>query len=117
MEQKHSTIEAYISQAEPSFREKLNELYAIIREEAPEATEKISYGMPTFHLKENLVHFAASKHHIGFYPTPSGVAAFKHELGPYKWSKGTIQFPSEKPLPVELIRKIVRFRVKEVKGA
>lgn len=116
MERVDSVIEVYISHVEPSVREKLQELYTLIRQEAPLATEKISYDMPTFHLKENLIHFAASKHHIGLYPTPSAVEAFKDELGPYKWSKGTIQLPLDKPLPVDLIRRIVRFRVKEVTG-
>lgn len=72
--------------------------------------------MPAFFLKKNLVYFAALKNHIGFYSTPSGVEAFKDELGQYKRSKGTIQFPLEKPLPVELIRNIVIFRMKEVLG-
>ncbi|MGE0073638.1 MAG: iron chaperone [Sphaerochaetaceae bacterium] len=111
-----STIDAYIEQCDPSLQPALVEMYSIIRDAVPEATEKISYGMPAFFLKKNLVYFAASRNHIGFYPTSSGVEAFKDELGPYKWSKGTIQFPWDKPLPVELIRKIVRFRVKEVLG-
>ena len=94
----------------------LERLRTIIAQEAPEAIEKISYGMPTFYLHGNLVHFAAAKHHIGFYPTPSGVEAFKSELEGLKWSKGAIQFPYDAPLPEALIRKIVRFRVFEVLG-
>jgi uncharacterized protein YdhG (YjbR/CyaY superfamily) len=109
-------VDAYINQADPDIRPRLGLIRTIIREEAPEAIEKISYGMPTFHLHENLVHFAAAKHHIGFYPTPSGVEAFKAELEGLKWSKGAIQFPHNAPLPEELIRKIVRFRVHEVLG-
>jgi uncharacterized protein YdhG (YjbR/CyaY superfamily) len=69
--------------------------------------------MPTFKLNGNLVHFAAYKNHIGFYPAPSGIEAFKRELSPYKWSKGAVQFPLDKPIPLDLVKKIVVFRVKE----
>ena len=86
---------------------------ATIHKVAPEATEKISYGIPTFYLNGNLVHFAAFANHIGFYPTSSGIAAFKKQLGPYKWSKGVVQFPKDKPLPLTLVTKIVKFRVKK----
>ena len=91
----------------------MEELRATIKAAAPEAEEKISYQMPTFALKGNLVHFAAYKNHIGFYPTPSGIEAFKHELSIYEGSKGSVKFPIEKPLPLELISKIVAFRVAE----
>ena len=109
-----STIDEYIAQCDPDVRPHLERLRQIIREEAPTATEKISYGMPTFFLKQNLVHFALAKKHIGFYPTPSGITAFEHELAPRTYSKGTIRFPLDQPLPEELIRRIVRFRVAEV---
>jgi len=85
----------------------------VIKESAPDASEKISWEMPTFVLHGNLVHFAACKNHIGFYPTPSGIDAFEQELVEYKTSKGSIHFPIEKPLPYELISKIVKFRVAE----
>jgi uncharacterized protein YdhG (YjbR/CyaY superfamily) len=88
-------------------------LRTTIKSAAPGAEEKISYQMPTFALKGNLVHFAAHKKHIGFYPTPSGIQAFKEELSIYETSKGAIRFPIDKPLPLDLISKIVKFRVNE----
>ncbi|MBE7442216.1 MAG: DUF1801 domain-containing protein [Flavobacteriales bacterium] len=91
----------------------LNLLRKTIREAAPDATEKISYAMPTFYLKGNLVHFAAYKNHIGFYPAPSGLNAFKEEISLFKNSKGAVQFPINQPIPVDLITKIVKFRVEE----
>ena len=91
----------------------LEQLRACIQTAAPEAEEKISYAMPTFFLRKNLVHFAAYQHHIGFYPAPSGINKFRKELSSYKTSKGAIQLPIEQPLPLELITKIVQFRVKE----
>jgi uncharacterized protein YdhG (YjbR/CyaY superfamily) len=84
-----------------------------IRAEAPEAEEIISYGIPTFKLNGNLVHFAAYKTHIGFYPAPSGIDTFRKELSTFKVTKGTVQFPIYQPLPTDLIAKIVKFRVKE----
>ena len=108
-----TTIEGYIAGYPEEIRLILEELRQVIKEEAPDATEKISYQMPTFYLNGNLVHFAAQKNHIGFYPAPSGVAAFKEELTDYKTSKGSIQFPLTKPIPYEIVRKIVRFRVEE----
>jgi uncharacterized protein YdhG (YjbR/CyaY superfamily) len=84
-----------------------------ISEEAAEAQEMISYGIPTFRLDGNLVHFAAYKNHIGFYPAPSGIKAFESELSAYKKAKGSVQFPINEPLPLDLIRKIVRFRLAE----
>jgi uncharacterized protein YdhG (YjbR/CyaY superfamily) len=107
------SIDAYISKFPPEVQEILNTLRKVIQESAPEAKEKISYQMPTFDLHGNLVHFAAYKNHIGFYPAPSGVDAFKHELSPYKWAKGSIQFPLDKPLPYELVSRIVKFRADE----
>ena len=91
----------------------LEMLRKVIKESAPDAEEKISYQMPTFVLHGNLVHFAAYKNHIGFYPTPSGIDAFKDELSEFKGAKGSVQFPIEKPIPYELISKIVKFRVAE----
>jgi len=107
------SIDEYIIKFSPEIQEILKMLRKVIKESAPDATEKISYQMPTFVLHGNLVHFAAHKNHIGFYPTPSGVDAFKHELSEYKGAKGSIQFPIEKPLPYQLISKIVEFRVAE----
>lgn len=106
-------IDQYIKGFPKEVRQKLQRLREIIHEEAPQATETISYAMPTFKLNGNLVHFAAYKNHIGFYPAPSGIAAFTSELEAYKTSKGAIQFPIDGPLPELVIRKIVRFRVKE----
>ena len=112
---KNETIDAYISSYDEVVQPILKELRRVIKEEAPDATEKISYQMPTFYLNGNLVHFAVQKNHIGFYPAPSGVAAFKEELTDYKTSKGAIQFPLTKPIPYELVRRIVRFRVEEAR--
>lgn len=111
--QEYKSIDEYISSFPEHIQEKLTELREAIREEAPEAQEKISYQMPTFYLNGNLVHFAAYSKHIGFYPTPSGIEAFKSELSKYKSAKGSVQFPMEEPLPIELIKKIVKFRVEE----
>jgi uncharacterized protein YdhG (YjbR/CyaY superfamily) len=91
----------------------LYELRQTIREAAPDAEETINYQMPTFTLNGNLVHFAAFKNHIGFYPTPTGIDAFKKELSVYKGAKGSVQFPIDQPLPLALIRRIVEYRVKE----
>ncbi|MBB6217773.1 uncharacterized protein YdhG (YjbR/CyaY superfamily) [Anaerosolibacter carboniphilus] len=107
------SIDEYILQFSPEVQEILNVLRKIIKESAPDAEEKISWQMPTFVLHGNLVHFAAHKKHIGFYPGASGIEAFKHKLSEYKGSKGAVQFPIEKPLPYELISEIVRFRVAE----
>jgi len=84
-----------------------------IRKAAPEAEEASSYRIPTFKLNGNLVHFAAFKNHIGFYPTGRGVEAFKKELSPYKWSRGTVQFPMDKPIPYDLVKRITLFRRKQ----
>jgi len=108
------SIEEYIQSFPENVRIKLTELRELIRQIAPEATEKISYRIPTFYLKENLVHFAAYAKHIGFYPTSTGVTKFEAELARYKTTRGAIQFPIDEPLPVELIRRIVEFRVREV---
>jgi uncharacterized protein YdhG (YjbR/CyaY superfamily) len=107
------SIDAYIATFPPETQKRLDEVRATIKAAAPEAQEKISYQMPTFYLHGNLVHFAAHKNHIGFYPTPSGVQAFEHELSQYETSKGSVQFPFDKPIPLDLITKIVLFRVSE----
>jgi uncharacterized protein YdhG (YjbR/CyaY superfamily) len=110
---KNSIIQDYIQAQSQQIQLILKALYQAIQEAAPDATEKMSYGMPTFYLNGNLVHFAAYKNHIGFYPAPSGITNFIDELKPFKTSKGAIQFPIDKPLPIELIQKITAFRVKE----
>ncbi|MBN3522687.1 iron chaperone [Paenibacillus apiarius] len=109
----YESIDDYISQFPPKVQAILETLRKVIKESAPDAKEKISYQMPTFVLHGNLVHFAAYKYHIGFYPAPSGIHAFNDELAEYKGAKGSIQFPIDKPLPYELINKIVQFRVAE----
>ena len=106
-----TTIDDYIATFSPAEQELLQQLRQTIHEAAPEAEEAISYGMPTFKLHGNLVHFAAYKNHIGFYPTPAPIEAFADELTPYKVSKGAIQFPKDQPLPLDLIRRIVENRV------
>lgn len=106
-------IQSYIAQFPESAQQKLIEIYHIIKKAAPEASEKISYAMPTFYLHGNLVHFAAYKNHIGFYPAPSGLDAFKTQIAKYKHSKGAVQFPLDKPLPVKLIEGIVKYRVQQ----
>lgn len=108
-----NTIDEYISVFPEHVQEILQMIRATIQKAAPEAKEAIKYAIPTFVLKGNLVHFAAYKNHIGFYPAPSGLQAFKEELSGYKGAKGSVQFPIDKPLPLELIAKIVAFRVKE----
>jgi len=108
-----SSIDEYIATFPEEIQKILEELRATISASAPDAEEKISYQMPTFAQKGNLVHFAAWKNHIGFYPTSSGTQAFKHELSIYGGAKGSVKFPIEKPLPLELISKIVQFRVAE----
>ena len=107
------TIDEYISEFPKDIQEKLEKIRKTIQETTPEATEKISYGIPTFYLNGNLVHFAAYEKHIGFYPAPSGIENFKDELSEYKTSKGTIQFPLDKEIPYDLIKEIVKFRVNE----
>ena len=108
-----TTVDEYIAQFPEDVQQILSRLRAVIKESAPGAKEKISYQMPCFYLKGSLVWFGGHTHHIGFYPTSSGIEAFKDELSAYKWSKGAVQFPLDKPMPYELIRKIVLFRVAE----
>ena len=111
-----ASIDDYIRNFPPDTRTKLSDLRSTIRRAAPSAVEKISYRMPTFYQNGNLVHFAAYEHHIGFYPTPSAISAFKGELKKYVTSKGAIQFPIEEPLPLKLVSRIVKFRVAEVES-
>jgi uncharacterized protein YdhG (YjbR/CyaY superfamily) len=106
-------IDSYIAEFSGDIQKKLNDMRNTIRKAAPEAGEAIKYSMPTFTLHGNLVHFAAFKNHIGFYPAPRGIDAFKKELSRYEGSKGTIKFPLDSPLPLALISRIVKFRVKD----
>ena len=106
-------IDEYVGHCPQDVQPLLTQMRATIQQAAAQATEKISYGIPTFYLNGNLVHFGAAQNHIGFYPTPSGITAFKKELEPYKSSKGAVQFPKDKPLPLALVTRIVKFRVKE----
>jgi uncharacterized protein YdhG (YjbR/CyaY superfamily) len=107
------TIDEYIATFPAEIQAILQEIRAAIRDVVPDAEEKISYQMPTFYLHGNLVHFAAFKKHIGFYPTPTGVEAFQERLSQYKGAKGSVQFPLDQPMPLDLIREIVRYRVEE----
>ncbi len=108
-----ATVDEYIAGYPPEVRERLKALRQVIKEAAPDATEKISYGMPTFVLHGNLIHYAAHKAHIGIYPMPSAVDQFRDELSSYQNAKGSVQFPLDKPMPYDLIARIVRFRVQE----
>ena len=107
------TIDEYIAGFPPDVQAILQKIRETIRAAAPDAEETISYQMPTFTLHGNLVHFAAFKSHIGFYPVPTGIEKFKKELAAYKGGKGSVQFPLDQPMPYSLISRIVKFRVKE----
>jgi uncharacterized protein YdhG (YjbR/CyaY superfamily) len=107
------SIDEYIASFPKEIQEKLNELRYAIKSVAPEASEKISWQMPTFVLNGNLVHFAAFKKHIGFYPGSNAIITFEKDLSEYNYSKGAIQFPIDKILPIGLVKRIVKFRVKE----
>jgi uncharacterized protein YdhG (YjbR/CyaY superfamily) len=107
------TIEEYISSCSENIQPRLIELREVIKKTAPQATEKISYRMPSYTLKGMLVYFAAHKNHIGFYPMTSAIKIFQKELSGYSCSKGTVQFPHNQPLPVKLIEEIIKFRVEE----
>jgi uncharacterized protein YdhG (YjbR/CyaY superfamily) len=113
MRQPAKDIEAYIARHPDGVREKLERIRSTIRKSAPGAAEKISYGMPAFSLNGPLVYFAAYRTHIGFYPTSSGIRKFRDELSAYECSKGTVRFPLDRPVPVALIARIVKFRVGE----
>ena len=106
-------IDDYIATFPKDTQTVLKKLRATIRKAAPKAEETINYQIPTFTLHGNLVHFAAFKNHIGFYPTPSGIEKFKEELSVYEGAKGSVKFPLDKPMPYALVTKIVKFRVKE----
>jgi len=107
------TIDDYIAGYPKDIQTTLEKIRTAIRKAAPKAEETIKYGMPTFTLNGNLIFFAAFKNHIGFYPIPQGIDAFKKELSIYKQGKGSVQFPIDKPMPLALISKIVKFRVKK----
>ncbi|MBP7264068.1 MAG: DUF1801 domain-containing protein [Spirochaetia bacterium] len=107
------TVDEYIQQFTPEIREILEDIRAVIKEAAPDAKERIAYNIPTYTQRTNLVHFAAFKNHIGLYPTPSGTEAFERELSTYKRGKGSVRFPLDKPMPLDLIRRIVLFKVQE----
>lgn len=109
----YQTIDDYINQYTGDIRERLTYLREVIKEAAPEASERISYQMPALFLHGVLVYFAAFKKHIGFFPTASGVIAFQDELTEYKCTKGTIQFPYNKPIPYDLVKRITQYRVTE----
>ncbi|MCB0657029.1 MAG: DUF1801 domain-containing protein [Saprospiraceae bacterium] len=111
-----STIDEYIGSFSSPLRELLEQIRDHIRRLVPEAKETISYGMPTFKTTENLVHFAAYDHHIGFYPTPSGIQAFQEEINRYRWAKGSVQFPLTEPMPFDLIERMVTYRVNEARA-
>lgn len=110
---KPDTIDNYIAGFPEEIQTILESIRATIKKAAPEAEESIKYAMPTFILQGNLVHFAAFKNHIGFYPAPIGIEAFKEDLSAYKRAKGSVQFPLDKPMPLNLISRIVKFRVEK----
>ena len=110
------TIDDYIARFPRDVQRVLQEVRRAISTAAPGADEAIKYGVPTFVLNGNLVHFAGFKQHVGFYPTPSGIAKFRQELSSYRSAKGSVQFPLEEPMPLDLIRRIVRFRVGEARA-
>ena len=108
------TIDEYIEAFEPEIQKTSNEIRNFIKAEVPEAAEKISYGMPTFYLNGNLIHFAAFADHYSFFPSPSGIDVFfEKELASYRTGKGTLQFPIDKPIPWDIIKKVIQFRIKE----
>lgn len=108
-----TNIDEYIAGFPAATQKLLEQIRAAIKKAAPAAEEAMKYGIPTFVLNGNLVHFAGYKAHVGFYPAPDGIKAFEKELSVYKSSKGAVQFPLDKPMPVALITKIVKFRVKQ----
>ncbi len=115
-EERPSSTDEYISQFPEHIQVILQRVRETIKNAAPGATERISYGMPGFYLNGMLVWFAGHKEYIGFYPTGEGIAAFKDKLTAYKFSKGAVQFPLDKPIPYELITKITQYRVKANQG-
>ena len=109
-------MDEYIAAFPKNIQTLLEQMRTTIRKAAPDAVETISYAIPTFKLNGNLVHFAAFKNHIGFYPTPAGIEEFEKELSVYKQGKGSVQFPLDKPLPLALITRIVKYRTKKNTG-
>ena len=109
-----AAVEALIAAATEPARTRLVTLRAAIREEAPEAIERVAYGLPTWHQGENLIHIGAFAHHVGVYPGPAAILAFAEALQPYRTSKGAIQLPHDQPLPVELVRQLVRWRLDQL---
>lgn len=107
-----ATVEEYIASHDEAVRERMEKIREVILSCSPDIKEKISWGMATFTLNGNLVHFAGQKKHIGFHPAPSAIVEFEKDLKGYQCSKGTVQFPNDKPIPYELIRKMVEFRVR-----
>jgi len=114
--EKHQTIDDYIADFPPNVQQLLQQMRATIKQIAPTAQEAIKYAIPTFILKGNIAHFAAFKNHIGFYPTPMGMAEFEDELSHYKTGKGSVQFPLDKPLPLDLIKRMVQFRMQKLEN-
>ena len=114
MKAKHAAdIDDYIAGFTEDIQQLLQQVRETVHKAAPDAVEAIKYAMPTFVLNGNLVHFAAFKNHIGFYPAPVGIEAFKNELAPYASGKGSVQFPLTEPMPLKLIARIVKFRVSQ----
>jgi len=113
MDKNFTSIDQYIKSFPNGVQTILQKVRKTIRDAAPDAEETIKYAMPTFVFHGNLVHFAGYKNHVGFYPTPSGIEAFKEEFSRYHWAKGSVQFPINEPMPLDLIFRIVKFRVKE----
>ena len=111
------SVEEYIAPFPPEKQAVLKEARKVVRAAAPNAVEKISWGMPTYHLGENLVHFAMQKNHLGFYPSPGAIEAFSKKLEGYKTTKGGVQFPLSKPIPYDLMGEITRYRVQQVEAA
>lgn len=109
----YTTVDEYLLKYDGDIRERMEKMRKLILSCSSDITEKISWAMPTFVLNGNLVHFSGEKRHIGFHPTPSAMEAFAERLSGYKYSKGTIQFPYDKPIPYDLVREIVMFRVQE----
>lgn len=108
-----TNMEEYIARFDEPVRVRLEQIRSVIRDIVPEAEERISYQMPTFYLNGNLVHFAAFDKHIGLYQGPSGISAFEEELAPYKHAKGSVQFPLDQPLPIDLVKRIASYRADE----
>jgi len=111
--QKVQTVDEYISTYPENIQRRLRDIRKIVKKMAPDAVEKISYGMPAYTYKGMLIYYAVHTHHIGLYPYPSTLEAFRNELAGYRTSKGTVQFPHDKPIPTDLISDIVRYRVQE----